>query len=555
FDASQLAAVRTQVLAAGVYVSNWVTIAQHGSYFSRFSAPLPLDHLWSLAIEEQFYLIWPWLLGLGMWAVRSRKMLAVVTLAAAAVSAILMGQFYHPGYDPTRAYEGTDTRAFGLLIGAALAILWPSSEANRGVRVMSPATLDAIGLAGLIGAIVLVWQTDSFSSFLYPYGFVLLALCSAAMIAAVANPSSLFGSVLGCRPLRWIGVRSYGIYLWQWPIIVLASPTQGTISLPTAVLEVAATVAIAGLSWRYVEDPIRRGGLAAIAHRMSDRARRLQIKRSTLTVSSVTLGLLLPVSGLFGLLPAASRGGDQSAPLSASVPTLARDALGPLPNVAHPSLIPHRISVAGAATRTSCRSAVYIGDSTSEGENSPTYIPDPKLRLPAQLMDVGVHVVYTEISGARSIVEIYNGEPNAATVAQSHLASGFKGCWILALGTNESADVNVGSNVGLVARINRMMSIIRNQPVLWIDAISLLSSGPYNESGMQNWNNALLDACSRYPNMRIFDWGSHAKRNWFIPDGIHYYSPGYVARSNLFARALAEAFPAGSSPNSSCLIG
>jgi hypothetical protein len=217
-------------------------------------------------------------------------------------------------------------------------------------------------------------------------------------------------------------------------------------------------------------------------------------------------------------------------------------------------LIPHSIEYAYAATRTSCRSVVYIGDSTSEGETSPSYIPNPKLRLPAQLNDVGVRVVYPEISGARSIVETYNGQPNAATVAQSHVSAGFRGCWIIAMGTNDSADVNVGSNVGLVERINRMMSIIRNQPVVWIDAISLLSSTPYAESGMQNWNQDLLAACSRYPNMRIFDWGSHANRNYFISDGTHYTSAGYVARSNLFARALAEAFPAHAPANPSCLI-
>jgi peptidoglycan/LPS O-acetylase OafA/YrhL len=554
FDASQLSSVRTQVLAASVYISNWVTIAQHGSYFARFQSPLPLDHLWSLAIEEQFYLIWPWLLGLGMLAVRSRRMLAVLTLAAAAVSAILMAHFYHPGYDPTRAYEGTDTRAFALLIGATLAILWPSSEASRGVRPLSPVVLDSLGLAGLIGAFVLVWKTNSFSSFLYPYGFVLLSLCTAAMVAAVANPSSLLGSVLGCPPLRWIGVRSYGIYLWQWPIIVLAGPSTGVISLPTAALLVGVTLVIAGLSWKYVEDPIRRGGLAAFTRRVRHRARRLQVRRATLTVSSVTLGVLLPVFGLFGLLPAASTGGDEVGVLSSSVPSLARDAFGPLPNLAHPILVPHSVGDPYAATKTSCRSVVYIGDSTSEGETSPSYIPNAKLRLPAQLNDVGVRVVYPEISGARSIVETYNGQPNAATVAQSHVSSGFRGCWIIAMGTNDSADVNVGSNVGLVARINKMMSIVKNQPVMWIDAISLLSSTPYAESGMQNWNQDLLAACGRYPNMRIFDWGSHAKRSYFIPDGTHYTSPGYVARSNLFARALAEAFPAHAPANPSCLI-
>src|SRR5215831_4968858 len=107
FDASQLAEVRRQVITSALYVGNWSTIAQHGSYFARFAAPLPLDHLWSLAIEEQFYLLWPWLLLLGIHALHTRRRLAAATLVLAAASAVLMGQLYHPGYDPTRVYEGT----------------------------------------------------------------------------------------------------------------------------------------------------------------------------------------------------------------------------------------------------------------------------------------------------------------------------------------------------------------------------------------------------------------------------------------------------------------
>src|SRR5581483_488508 len=107
------------------------TIAQHGSYFARFAAPLPLDHLWSLAIEEQFYLVWPWVLLAGIWLLRSRAGLLVLTLAMAAFSVWLMGHLDHPGVDPTRVYEGTDTRAFELLIGAALAMVWGSRASER----------------------------------------------------------------------------------------------------------------------------------------------------------------------------------------------------------------------------------------------------------------------------------------------------------------------------------------------------------------------------------------------------------------------------------------
>jgi hypothetical protein len=166
-----------------------------------------------------------------------------------------------------------------------------------------------------------------------------------------------------------------------------------------------------------------------------------------------------------------------------------------------------------------------------------------------------VRTIYPDISGARSIVEIYKTFPNAATVAAAHVSQGYRGCWILALGTNDVADIHTGSNVGLVTRIARMMRIIGRQPVLWVDAVTLVAPGsPYAETGMQVWNRDLVQACSRYPTMRVFDWAALVKRKWFIPDGIHYYSPGYVARSHLISRALARAFPARGGPSPTCVV-
>jgi peptidoglycan/LPS O-acetylase OafA/YrhL len=546
FDAHQLADVRRQVIAAVLYFNNWSTIAQHGSYFARFAAPLPLDHLWSLAIEEQFYLVWPWLLLVAVRFVRDRR-LALLMLVGAVGSAIAMGLLYHPGYDPTRAYEGTDTRAFGLLIGAALAIVLPVQGRSAPADVRN--LLDALGIAGLICAVVLVWRTDSFSSFLYPYGFVLLSLASAAMIVAAVEPTSRFGALLGWEPLRWIGVRSYGIYLWQWPIVALASPAGG-FNLFRATLEVGGAVLLAALSWRYVEQPIRQGALGRLWSRARAGVGQIAARRRALVLSGTALSVsLLSALGLGGVLPV----------VSASLAAPGGERLLRIPQTLqadpwHASSAQLSPTWEGPA-RTSCRSAVYIGDSTSAGEVSANYIPNRRQRLPAQLTDVGVTTTYPEISLARSIIEVFKGQPNAVTVASQHIAAGFHGCWILALGTNEAANANIGSATGLGGRIQRMMSILGSDPVMWVEAVTLLQSGPYAESGMLNWNRTLLDACQRYPNMRVFDWPSRARTHWFIPDGIHYYSLGYVARSHTIAQALAEAFPDGGAPSPECVVG
>jgi hypothetical protein len=150
-----------------------------------------------------------------------------------------------------------------------------------------------------------------------------------------------------------------------------------------------------------------------------------------------------------------------------------------------------------------------------------------------------------EIVGGTSIVEEYQGQPNAYKVAQRYKAAGYDGCWVLALGTNDTADVAVGSAVGVAQRIARMMSVIGSQPVLWVSVKSLLASGPYSEQDMLLWNQALQAAAGKYPNMRVYDWASVTRDWWFISDKIHYTSAGYAARAELIADALAAAFPGG----------
>jgi lysophospholipase L1-like esterase len=268
-----------------------------------------------------------------------------------------------------------------------------------------------------------------------------------------------------------------------------------------------------------------------------------------MAISAATVIVLsLVVVGLAGALPVLSNGHNSPAKISQLPPKLSNSA-----GSSDPARTAPAAKKLAPATKTSCRSVVYIGDSTSEGETSTNYIPNARKRLPAQLRKVGVKTLYPEISGARSIVETYEGFPNAATVARDHLDSGYNGCWILALGTNDVANATT-SPVGVTTRIDDMMKVVGHQPVMWIAAISLLSSGQYAEAGMQHWNQELLKVCKRYPNMRVYDWPDKAKRKWFIPDGIHYYSPGYVARTHDIAQGLVHAFPRDRPPSASCLV-
>jgi peptidoglycan/LPS O-acetylase OafA/YrhL len=596
---TQLGDLRGNVVAATLYMSNWWLIVQHVSYFARFGPPSPLGHLWSLSVEEQFYLIWPWLLLLGLRFIpergraRTRPRLATATLILAAASAAEMALLYHPGFDPSRIYDGTDTRAFGLLIGAALAMMWPSRRRRADTTVGTRRALDGVGVVGLVVVGLLIWRTSQYSAFLYRGGLLILSLATAAIVLAVVYPGSVLGRYLGMRPLRWLGVRSYGIYLWHYPIIVLTTRSvQRGFDLPRASLQVGATLVVAALSWRFVEEPIRMGGRLQSAGGLPWYRR--VAARWTWVTSTAALALLAGTSLLLGgVLPADAitpfaSGNDGGTSVhevvSNSPPTpgpTATASRATAPRVTAPSATtpPATFPPAsegkaermtggavvtttttpgppqGSATMSSCRSVVHIGDSTSESLVSSNYLPDPAQRLDAQYARVGATNQYLEIVGGTSIVETIDGGPDAYDVAKQLIDQGYHGCWVLALGTNDTADVYVGSHVGVAARIQKMMSIIGNQPVMWVNVRSLLGSGPYSEGNMQKWDNALVQACPSYPNMRIYNWAGVVQPSWFISDGIHYSSLGSAQRAHLIASALAEAFPqAGQRGYSGCLI-
>ena len=556
---SRLHDLRFEVISAVAYVNNWWQIFHHQSYFARFGPPSPLGHLWSLAVEEQFYFIWPFLLLLGVRFIPERVRpfnirphLAIVTFLVATASAIEMAVLYHPSFDASRIYDGTDTRAFGLLFGAALAMVWPSRALTRRVTPNAVTILDTLGVIGLVTIAVLVWRTTQYSAFVYQGGIVLLSLATVLVVAVCAHPATRVGYVLGLNPLRWIGVRSYGIYLWHQPIIVLTTPVLAHGHDPVRVTaQVAATFAIAAVSWRYVEEPIRRGVLGRVLKKVrEDGWRPWSLPRETrVALVAGVVALLLASVALAGVRP-------PGVSKSASGQTLG--LVGGIPESASPKtsglVMTSTSAAASGALRTSCGGVVHVGDSTSEGLNSPHYLPDPRQRMNAQYARVGVRKRHFEIAGATSIVETLPGGINAYDLAQARVGKGYRGCWVLALGTNDTADVFVGSHVSRDTRIRRMMYVLSDFKVLWVNVKSLRPGGPYSATNMRLWNQALRRACSSYPNMRIYDWASVVKNNWFIPDGIHYYSQGYASRAFLIANALAKAFPKGGDPSSGCMV-
>ncbi len=543
---AQTADFRTAAGTAALYVNNWWLIFRDVSYFAQFEAPGPLNHLWSLAVEEQFYILWPLVLLVGTRVIgesnptllRPKLSLAVLGLAAASFAAMVL--LYDPAADPSRVYYGTDTRAAELLVGAALAAVWPSQKLSARIASSARTTIDAVGVVGLAVIGFMFVRVDEFSSFLYRGGFMVLAVGVAAVVASVAHPASRLGPMIGCRPMRWIGARSYGIYLWHFPIIVLTTP-EGTASPSAgrAVLQVAATFGVAALSWRFVEDPIRHGAIGRLWVQWRDGTLRDRERPTPLMGVGLAASMFVMVAALAGFA-----GVGVADELPADDEIAITETVTAVPGAEPDEVaVGEPVNEASSTGTTSCDEVVHIGGSTSLGLVSSDYIPDEADQIPAQYTRVGATTQHYEIAGGRAIIESYRENPDARTSAQKWRDDGYEGCWVLALGTMDAANVAIGAPTTLAERIDAMMEIADGQPVLWVNVRTVATTGSWRDEVMPPWNEAVLEACARHPNMRVYDWASDVQDDWFSTDGIHNNTEGYVARAENIADALAKAFP------------
>lgn len=261
FQRSFLVGLRSEILAATFYVSNWFYVVQDHSYFTKFSPPSPLQHMWSLAVEEQFYIIWPLVIIISLQFVRQKEKLAIGIMGAALVSAVAMAIMFTPGEDPSRVYYGTDTRAFSLLIGASLAFVWPSRKLKTNITYEAKKILDGVGAISFILLLLMFMFMHEEGPFLYYGGMFFASIVTAILIATIVHPASIMGKILSFKPLLWVGVRSYGIYIWHFPLVVLMGARISGAQVPMwkTSLIIVLTFLLAELSWRYVEDPIRKG--------------------------------------------------------------------------------------------------------------------------------------------------------------------------------------------------------------------------------------------------------------------------------------------------------
>ena len=538
-EPGQRASLRLALLAAVTYTSNWYQILHHVSYFATlglFTAPPPLDHLWSLAIEEQFYLIWPLLLWLLILRLNGRRARVTATLILAAMSALAMALEYSPG-DPSLVYYGTDTHASALLIGAALALAFPLAI----LASLPAAQVRRLDAAGVIGLVLLAWAAGHFSGndrAVYPAGLILAAVGAAGLVAAAAS-TGVIAAMTGLAPLRWVGIRSYGIYLWHWPVIALAGAIAGP--RPTSVwlwlLEAGVTITLACTSWRFVETPILRDGFLATCNRwrllvdeglrpVGARRRVAPMLVAAATLAAVTVasyGIARPPGSAApeGLLRQVAEGQRISA---ASQATAAAQPTGLDPAAAGSSASPTPASPTRASSTPALACRTDAAQPPKVSGRQVTAIGDSVMVASAAALDAALPGVYINAQVGRAMV-------NGLTVIQGLAARGdLRRFVVVGLGTNGPV------SAAQIRQLRRLIGPDR-------DLILVSTYGPMPwESSV----NKVLDAAARHvAHVSLADWhaaiAGHTGLLW--PDGIHPQPSGAKVYARIALAAIAAELP------------
>ncbi|MDR3602293.1 MAG: acyltransferase family protein [Desulfosporosinus sp.] len=505
FAPARLTSLGEDVLAALFYVSNWWLIFHQVSYFSSFGPPSPLGHLWSLAVEEQFYLVWPVLLWFGLRYIPRRGRLVVLILAGVLASVMAMALIYQPGTDPSRVYYGTDTRAFALLIGAALALVWPSRKLSGALSFRARLALDLVGGAALLIVLMMIWQTNEYELFLYRGGLLLFSLAAAIVVAVLAHPASRFGKFFGQQPLRWLGVRSYGIYLWHYPVIALTSPVVNTggLDIMLALQQLAASITLAALSWYFIEKPIRNGAWKrwrGQIYNLDQRRKVMSVRgwvtvvglRVILGISCLTIVGIIFINDTHANVPALGSGG-------ANPTSLARPGSN-IPGVSQ-----------GSKTESDTtpleigKGVTVIGDSVMVGVE-----PDLKKLLP------GI-VVSAEIG--RQMYQAQNAVDQLK--AQGDLGDRV----VIELGTNGPfTEEQLRALLSSLGQVQQIVLVNTRVPRPWEDVV----------------NQTLAKVAVSYPHTTLVNWyqASSSHNAYFYQDGVHLTPTGIQAFASLVVKTI-----------------
>ena len=502
--------VRRDLPWAITFVLNWSYLFFEQSYFVNISRPPLLQHLWSLSVEEQFYVIWPIML-IGLYKVKIGnltprvKIFIASSVLAIASTAWMVHLSVANGFpipnDPSRVYFGTDTHAMGLLVGCAAAALWRSERLSERLTPDRVAAMNGLGLLSLAGLAYFFLFVSELNEFLYRGGFLVLSILTAILVVVAAHPALKFGQRLGNPALKWFGDRSYGIYLWHWPIFVLMrSGIDIQWAEPIAFLvKVAIVLAIADLSYRYVELPIRQG---AIASRLSVwRAAGVpRPKARTLMTTAVTVVVLS--ASLVGMY---------------RVPT------------------PDAGNLTGIGGITAIdEDPVAVVEPTQEPDGDPVINSQQAATVQEEIQAKIPPVVFGDsvVLGARESLKAVMGEISIdaavsrqpETIAERIRARRDERRLgpdvVIHMGTNGIVqEEDLKPILEELRDRNRVVVVNVRVPRVWMN--------PTNE--------VIVSLVGQYPNVRLADWNavSKGKKGYFAPDGVHLTKTGAEVFGNL----------------------
>ncbi|CAB4993543.1 MAG: acyltransferase family protein [Actinobacteria bacterium] len=457
---------------------NWWLVAHHQDYFDTIGRPPLLQHTWSLAVEAQFYLLWPLILYFILKQFGKKHIpLASLLIAAASGIALLFVSFSLDASNASKVshvYFGTDTHSIGLFLGAALAVSWIPQNFTKTVSRKAQDFIDGVGFIGFIGIIAAFLLIDETQPTLYKIAFPLAGLCGAAIIMSVVHPASRFAPVLQNPVFLWIGERSYAIYLWHWVIFQVTRPSVDLAGKEWALysLRILIVLALSDISLRYVELPIRRGVIQYWFKGLKYRTKRERTQQTrTFSVITVIVLLLAAFVSVRALGIANEQRQKLEDSLSVKVPAVSE-------------IVTDGLWVTG--------DSVILGIRSKLGQTHPISIMNARIgRQAPELLEV----MLQDQKQASSVPVIFN------------------------LGNN-----NALSREQTVA----IFEAVKNQPRIIV--VNTAVPRPWREGN----NSLITEVASQYSNVIVVDWNSISEGHpeYFAPDGVHLVPTGvdvYVA--------------------------
>jgi peptidoglycan/LPS O-acetylase OafA/YrhL len=454
---------------------NWWLVAREQDYFESIGRPPLLQHTWSLAVEAQFYLVWPLILYFILKKLgKNRIPFAALLIAAASGITLLIVSLSldaSNSSDVSHIYFGTDTHSIGLFLGAALAVSWIPQNFTTTLTKQAQNFIDGVGVFGFIGILATFLFIDESDPTLYKIAFPLAAIFGAAIIMSVVHPASRFAPILENPVLLWIGQRSYAIYLWHWIIFQVTRPTVDLAGQTWALysLRILIVFALADISLRYVEIPIRRGALKYWLKGLKYRTKKERSRQTRFFISIFVL--VLALSSVVSVR-AISIGNEQRVAIEESLNSS---------EVSAPSPSTEGIWLTG--------DSVILGIRTSLNEVAPVSLINARIgRQAPELLDV----MKRDIAQAGDSPVIFN------------------------LGNNGLLQEEV---------VREIFELVKSQSSIIV--VNTAVPRPWRDS-----NNSLVkQIASQYSNVRVIDWNSisEGRPEYFAPDGVHLVPAGVEA--------------------------